>query len=178
MEGLVLSAIFENRLQAEMTVAQLRGIGVRDESISLVALHHGEPSATHPDGTDATVQADSKTSGAMKGLGIGAGVGVLFGLAAFAIPGVGPFITAGALAEALGVVGGAAASGAIVGGAAGTLVGALVNYGISPQDAEFFDRRIREGGILLSVRSGDAEEADRIRDVFKSYGGQSTALLT
>jgi hypothetical protein len=59
-------------------------------------------------------------------------------LAALAIPGVGPFITAGALATALGTTGGALAAGAIVGGTSGAIAGGLSKAGYSKDEAEFY----------------------------------------
>jgi hypothetical protein len=87
----------------------LRNLGVRDAALSLVSRH--EPAG------------GGAAEGAGKGALAGAGVGTLFGLAAAFIPGIGPFITAGALASALGVTGGAAAAGAIVGGTSGAVAG-------------------------------------------------------
>ena len=90
-----VTAVFENQAQAEQAVAALRGMGVNDAHLSFISRHAGD-SAT--DGADVPDVGD----GAGKGLLAGAGVGAIFGLAAAMIPGVGPFITAGWLASALG----------------------------------------------------------------------------
>jgi hypothetical protein len=81
----------------------------------------------------------------------GAGAGLLFGLAALAIPGVGPFITAGALASALGTTGGALAAGAIVGGTSGAIAGGLSKAGYSKDEAEFYGPAVERGGVLVAV---------------------------
>ena len=74
-----------------------------------------------------------------------------FGLAALLIPGVGPFITAGVLASALGATGGAIASGAIVGGASGALAGAFAKAGYSREEADFYGSTVERGGVLVAV---------------------------
>ena len=147
----ILSEAFDNRIDAEQCVSELRRNGVPDDAISIIARQEGHVEATHPDGTSAENHADTPATGAMKGALAGGTVGALFGLAAFAIPGVGPIITAGALASALGLAGGAAASGAIVGAAAGGIAGLLMNYGVSREDAQAYEQRLNRGGVVVLV---------------------------
>jgi hypothetical protein len=86
---------------------------------------------------------------AAKGAAAGAGAGLLFGLAALAIPGVGPFITAGALASALGTTGGALAAGAIVGGTSGAIAGGLSKAGYSREESQFYGPAVERGGVRV-----------------------------
>jgi hypothetical protein len=144
----IVSAMFRDRDAAEHAIATMRRAGVSDEAIAVLGrdsehLERGEYSDDH--------RVDSKSSGAFKGLGVGAGVGALFGLSALVIPGVGPFIAAGSLLETLGVIGSAAASGAIVGGTAGGIAGMLMKYGVPEADAHDYERQVREGGIWVGV---------------------------
>lgn len=163
MNNSIVSAIFASPVQAEQAVSELRREGFSDTSISVV--RRSDDNAFR-DGDGEIVEADDKFSGAVKGIGIGAGAGALFGLSALLIPGAGPFIAAGTLIETFGVLGSAAATGAVVGGTAGGLSGALMNYGLSKDDADFYEGRIREGGIWIAVdtrnASGDAGVAARI----------------
>ena len=110
-----VTAVFDDRTQAERAIAELRRRGIPDSEMSIVS--------RRPDDVDVTGRAADDTTGERVGKGAlaGAGVGTLFGLAALLIPGVGPFVTAGVLASALGATGGAIASGAIVGGTSGAL---------------------------------------------------------
>jgi uncharacterized membrane protein len=147
----ILSEAFDSRVQAEQCIVELRRTGVPDDAISIIARNEGEVVTTHPDGSDATRHADNAGSGAVKGVLAGGAVGALFGLAAFMIPGVGPIITAGALASTLGLAGGAAASGAIVGAAAGGLAGLMMNYGVSREDAQAYEQRLNRGGVVVMV---------------------------
>jgi uncharacterized protein (TIGR02271 family) len=86
---------------------------------------------------------------------VGGVLGLLAGVGALAIPGIGPIIAGGALASTL--------AGAGIGAAAGGLVGALVGMGVPEEEARYYDRAVREGGILVTVRAPiRAVEARRI----------------
>jgi hypothetical protein len=76
---------------------------------------------------------------------VGGVIGLLAGVGALVIPGVGPIIAAGALASTL--------TGAGVGAAAGGLIGALAGMGIPDEDAKHFDRGFQEGGVLVTVQT-------------------------
>jgi uncharacterized protein (TIGR02271 family) len=79
-------------------------------------------------------------------------IGLLAGVGALAIPGVGPIIAGGTLASTL--------AGAGIGAAAGGLLGALVGMGVPEEDAKHFDEGFRSGGTLVTVSAGNrAEEA-------------------
>jgi len=100
----------------------------------------------------------------------------VLGFAALLIPGVGPFIAAGALAQTLGVAGGAIATGALVGTAAGGLVGALTDHGVSDDDARYYEPRIKSGGTFVSVDTANAGlSGDAARDILHNAGGHSAS---
>ncbi len=147
----IVSESFENRMAAEQCVSELRRSGVPDNAISVLARKDGEVVTTHPDGSNAETHADNAATGMAKGALAGGTVGALFGLAAFMIPGVGPFITAGALASSLGLAGGAAASGAIIGATAGGIAGLLMKYGVTEEDAHRYEQRLNTGGVVVIV---------------------------
>lgn len=151
-----VTAVFDDRTQAERAISELRRRGIPDAQISIVS--------KRPDDVDVTGKAADDKTGERVGKGAlaGAGVGTLFGLAAALIPGIGPFITAGALASALGATGGAAAAGAIVGGTSGALAGAFSKAGYSKEEAEFYGTRVESGGVLVAVESDDVS-TDRLR---------------
>ena len=79
-------------------------------------------------------------------------VGLLAGVGALAIPGIGPIILEEALASTL--------AGAGIGAAAGGLIGALAGIGVPEEDARHFERGFQEGGVLVTVDAGtDAQRA-------------------
>ena len=108
--------------------------------------------------------ADDASSGAAAGAGVGAVLGglggLLLGLGALAIPGVGPVIAAGPIVAAL--------TGAGVGAVAGGLIGGLVDMGIPEEHAQFYAEGVRRGGTLVTVRVDD-EHADHARDILNRY---------
>ncbi len=95
---------------------------------------------------------------------MGGTLGLLAGIGALAIPGVGPLIAAGP------IMGGACWPG--VGGAVGGLVGALVGMGIPEYEAKRYEGRIKDGGVLLSVHCDTSAEIDSAKEVLKASGAE------
>lgn len=175
MNKQIAAAVFDSEAEAERAVSELRRVGVADSDISIIAQEGGKTVAHDAGGT--AHDGDNKGSGIAKGLGIGAGVGALFGLAALAIPGIGPFVTAGFLAESLGVAGGAAASGAIVGATAGGLTSLLTDYGVSKEDSAFYEERIKSGGVFVAVNTANAGATSSAGEILRSAGGRTSAAM-
>lgn len=161
-----VTAVFDDRSQAERAISELRRRGISDAEMSIVS--------RRADDVDVTKGATEDSAGARVGKGAlaGAGVGTLFGLAALAIPGVGPFISAGVLASALGATGGAIASGAIVGGTSGALAGAFAKAGYSRDEAEFYGSTVERGGVLVAVEADDVS-SERLRAELTTLGGRT-----
>ena len=116
---------------------------------------------------------DTAGKRAAKGAAAGAGAGLLFGLPALAIPGVGPFITAGALASALGTTGGALAAGAIVGGTSGAITGGLSRAGYSREQSEFYGPTVERGGVLVAVETEGVVSPGQAGEVLARHGGST-----
>ena len=122
-----------------------------------VAAKHGISTTTPEDAGE----------GAVKGTGIGLGVGILASLAALAVPGVGLVLGGGALAAALGATALTAGAGAIAGGATGY----LKEQGVPGEVAERYHGTVQSGGAVLSVNlpSGDVDQATA-QSVLSKYG--------
>lgn len=103
-------------------------------------------------------------AGATAGGILGGSLGLLAGIGALAIPGVGPFIAAGPIMGAL--------SGSAVGGSLGLLLGALIGSGVPEYEAKKYESALREGKILISVRTHDDEEMSRATEIMKKNGGE------
>ncbi len=82
---------------------------------------------------------------------LGGGAGLLAGIGALAIPGIGPIVAAGWLVAAL--------TGAGVGAAAGGLLGSLTGAGVSEADAHVHAEGVRRGGTLVTIRAEDTGAA-------------------
>jgi uncharacterized protein (TIGR02271 family) len=107
---------------------------------------------------------DGVGGGAAAGAGIGAVIGgiggLLVGLGALTIPGVGPVIAAGPLAAAL--------AGAGIGAVAGGLIGALTDMGVPEDEAGYYAEGVRRGGTLVAVRADNAR-ADDAASIMSRY---------
>ncbi len=151
-----------NTLTAEAVVEQLQrsGFGTNDISV-LVPDKAGTRDFAHEKNTKAP---EGAVAGVGAGGAIGGTLGLLAGIGALAIPGLGPFIAAGPIMAALG----GAAAGAAVGGIAGALVG----LGIPEIEAKQYEGKIRGGNILLSIHVEDSHEQARARKVLESHGAK------
>lgn len=166
----IVSAVFDSHSEAETAVRELRQAGVSDSALSVIARQAGEGDYGDAD----TQDADGKGEAAVKGALLGGGAGVLLGIAALAIPGVGPLVAAGAIAST--AIPGAAAIGAGVGAAAGGLIGLLQGHGVSEEDAGYYEGRIHEGGVFVSVDTQEAGiSATTAQDILYRFGGHSAS---
>jgi uncharacterized membrane protein len=167
----IISAVFDSRSEAEAAVQELRSAGVDTGRLSLVGRDEGRTTAS--DGSGDVTNEDAGKAAAKGALG-GAGLGAILGIAALAIPGVGPLAAAGAIASSANP--GAAAIGAGVGAAAGGLTGYLKDHGVSDEDATYYESRINEGGIFVSVdASGGDVTAEQAREILTRNGGHNAS---
>ena len=99
---------------------------------------------------------------------MGAALGLLAGLAAFALPGFGPIMGVGWLVPVL--VGAAAA-----GGVAGGIIGSLTGAGIDENDAHVYAEGVRRGGTLVIARVDD-NEAETAKAILVRSGAIDTNM--
>ena len=162
----LVSAIFDSRAEAERAVTDLRAAGVTDSEISIIAQQDGTNTATDGSGEEATKDFIGKTA-------LGAGAGTLLGIAALAIPGVGPLVAAGAIASA--AIPGAALTGAALGAATGGISAFLTDHGVDDEDARYYEDRLGTGGVFVSVDSARSDlDAETVRDILYRSGGHSS----
>ena len=162
----LVSAVFDTQSEAERAVTELRQAGLSDSAISIVAQHDGTNTTTDGGGEEATKGFIGMTAA-------GAGVGTILGIAALAIPGVGPLVAAGAIASA--AIPGAALTGAAIGAAAGGLGALLTSHGVSDEDSTYYERRINDGGVFVSVDTSNADlSSDAASDILYRNGGHSS----
>jgi hypothetical protein len=154
--------IYKTPATAEAAVDHLLSVGFANESISVLlpddestrAFAH-EKATKAPEGT---------TTGVAAGGAVGGTLGLLAGIGALAIPGVGPLIAAGPIMAALAGLG--------VGGAVGGMVGALVGLGIPEYEAKRYEGAVKGGGTLLSVHCDTSEQIDVAKTALKDTGAQ------
>lgn len=171
MSDRIVSAVFDSREQAERALSELRSAGIDDDAISIVGRHESGDGSGMTDNDDGD---GVNESGAVKGAIGGAIGGGLLGLAALAIPGVGPLAAAGAIAASAAPE--AAAIGAGVGATAGGLSGMLTGHGVSDEDAAYYEEHINNGGYFVSVESDDGDVPNEsAREILFRNGGHSAS---
>lgn len=154
--------LYDELADARRVIDDLTDAGIPANNINMMA---GDPENRYATQLDeeagAYDEADAAVDGAVAGGVLGGLAGLLLGLGAFAIPGLGPVIAAGPLAATL--------MGAGIGAASGGLIAALVEWGISEEEAEFYLEGIRRGGTLVAVKTPD-EQVDLVADVMDKPG--------
>ncbi|HUM71506.1 MAG TPA: hypothetical protein PLK31_21985, partial [Chloroflexota bacterium] len=140
--------LYESLSMAQRVVESLVNIGIEREDISLVANDAtGEYGRFVTTPTGEVAQVEAVGAGAGVGAVVGGLGGLLLGLGALAIPGIGPVLAAGPLVTTL--------AGAGIGAVTGGLIGALVDLGIDEADAKYYAEGVRRGGTLVTVNSPD-----------------------
>ena len=161
--------IVKTSTQAENIVRSLRTTsGVRNQDISVL----------FPDRAGSHVFAHEHNTKAPEGAITGAGaggvtggvLGLLAGIGALAIPGVGPLIAAGPIMAAL--------SGAAIGATVGGIAGALIGMGIPEFEAKRYEDKVKGGNILISVHSETGEETKRIKEIFNKVGAEDISTTS
>jgi len=167
--------LFDNFSTAQNVVRALTDAGFDRNDISLVANNtnneysdvttgDADSGLRSTDGSGGAV-AESAGTGAVAGTAVGGVLGLLVGLGALAIPGVGPVIAAGPLAAALG----STALGAGLGAATGGLVGGLAGLGVPEEEAGHYAEGVRRGGALVTVSAPD-ERVDEAAMILNRHG--------
>lgn len=148
--------VFSNEPYAEEAIVTLDERGFQAEDISVLmkdtAMGH---EVEH--NTQAHV-VKGVASGATTGAVIGGVAGLLVGIGALTIPGIGAFVVGGPLALALGLTGTAAAT--VTGAVAGGLIGALMGLGLTKEEAEVYEERIKEGALLVAIPVSEEREEE------------------
>jgi hypothetical protein len=148
--------MYDHLTDAQQTVQDLVDAAIARDRISLIAGDREGRYATdltREDDTGDTIAGGAATGAVVGGLG-----GLLLGLGALAIPGIGPVIAAGPIVATL--------VGAGVGAAVGGLVGALVAAGVPEEQAGYYAEGVRRGHTLVTaeVPEGRVDEVVRIME--------------
>ena len=160
--------VFPHRRDAEAALTELRDAGFSMNQVSLIAKDGDRSNPVGGVNTQTGVgnkAGESATAGAVTGGALGGLGGLLIGLGALAIPGIGPVIAGGAVATALATT----AAGGAIGAAAGGITGGLVGLGIPENRARGYSDRINKGDYLVIV-DGTDEEIRHAEAILKRRG--------
>lgn len=154
--------LFDNRSQARSAVQELLEAGTKREDISVMSKElEGKNAVVELVEEDGHEQIEDMAKGAGTGAAIGGLAGLLLGLTALAIPGIGPVLAAGPLAALI--------AGAGIGATAGGLISGLTRLGMSEHQAHTYAEGVRRGGTLVSVNVAD-EGAPQVVTIMKRHG--------
>lgn len=136
---------FNQRQDAENATYKLRNEGFSVENISII-------------GGNVSEEENETASNVTAGSVLGGVAGLLLGAGTFAVPGLGVVAAAGPLA------------GLISGGVAGGVIGALSSIGVSDEDTNKYQKKIKEGKYILTIKV-EKDSTDIVKSVVSSYGG-------
>lgn len=168
--GNMVTGLFPDRASAEAAYNAAHARGYSKDDVNLVmsddtrTRHFGDGSL----GGKETELGNKAAEGAGIGGAIGGTVGaILAGIAAvgtsLALPGLG-LVIAGPLAAAI--------AGAGAGAAGGGLVGALIGWNIPEERVKEYEQGIKNGGILMGVKTRNNEDALHFENEWKQNRGQ------
>lgn len=159
-KNIAVFGIYRTPNLAESAVDHLLSIGFTNSAISILLQ---DDKSTRDFAHEKNTKAPEGTAtGVTVGGAIGGTLGLLAGLGALAIPGIGPLIAAGPIIGAL--------TGLGVGGAVGGITGALIGMGIPEYEAKRYEGHVKNGGTLLSVHCDTAEQIAAAKDGLKATG--------
>jgi hypothetical protein len=164
--GSTVVGVFDERESAREAIQALKDAGFSGDSISILS---PDKQATQAIADETGTHAGSgAATGAVAGGILGGLGGWLVGIGALAIPGVGPFIAAGAFASALG--------GAAIGAGLGAIAGALVGMGVPEEHARYYEGEAKAGKTLVTIRADRRyDDAQRILRDHGAYDVESRA---
>lgn len=162
--------IFKSREDAERAVEELRSIGIREESLSLISPGTSPEQIEEVPTTETEQPGMGKAMGGVVGGAIGAASGMSLGTAAASLllPGVGPVLATGILAAALLGLGGA------VGGAvAGDALETEMDEGLPRDEVYLYEDAVRRGRTVLVALVEDEDQIERARALLSRAGAES-----
>lgn len=150
MAGKTVIGLYDRFEDAQNVVSELVERGFPREDISLVA---ADTEGKFKDYSE-TESGEGMAAGAGIGAAVGGLGGLLVGLGALAIPGIGPVLAAGPLITTL--------AGAGMGAVAGGLIGSLVEMGVPEEQANLYAEGIRRGGTLVTIATDDTRANEAV----------------
>ncbi|MBE9177845.1 hypothetical protein IQ268_04515 [Oculatella sp. LEGE 06141] len=143
--------LFANRQDAEQALYRLRDAGFNMDNVSVVAKNTGSSDHMAGASLDKGEQIRGGAgAGAVAGTATGGLLGLVGSLGVLAIPGVGPVAEVGiVLANTL--------LGSGIGAAGGSLIGALVGWGVPEEQAAYYNTQVEQGSYLVMLEGTEAE---------------------
>lgn len=163
----MLTGMFRDRESTENAYKSLQEKGYTKDEINVIMSDETRKKYFSGDAKDTEIGTKA-AEGAGKGSAIGGTVGAIAGVIAaigttLVIPGLGILI-AGPVAAGL--------AGAGAGGLAGGIIGALVGSGIPEARAKLYEKGIKDGKVVLSVRPRNSNDAQYLEQNWRTNKGE------
>lgn len=168
--GTLVTGLFRDRDSAEAAYNAASARGYSKDDVNLVM--SDETRTRHFANDNVAVTQTELGNKAAEGAGIGGAIGGTLGAIAaavaavgttLALPGIG-LVIAGPLAAAI--------AGAGAGAASGGLIGALIGWNIPEERVKHYEKGIKEGGILMGMRTKNDEDASYLENEWKQNRGE------
>lgn len=156
---------YDSDREAIAAIENLKHLGFSADDISIISKDRHE--TDHVVEQTDTHAAEGAATGAATGGLIGGFGGILTGIGALAIPGVGPIIAAGPIVAGI--------TGAVAGAGAGGLAGALIGMGIPEEEANRYNEHFEHGKILVLI---DSDLYDPVTHTHSNYSADHTTEPT
>jgi uncharacterized membrane protein len=156
MKKMIL-ALFPKKEDADEALFHLTDDGFKSEEISVIA---------REDRMEQYRSKRTKGDATVTGALLGGLAGLLIVATPIVLPGVGVLV-AGPLTALTGL-----ALGTLTGG----IIGALVDIGLSEPQARQYEKRIKEGGVLLSVPVDD-NHLDKARKILEGHNAEEVTVI-
>jgi hypothetical protein len=168
MSNTAVFGLYPSKASVEEALDAFQAAGFRSTDVSVLLPENiGTKDIGHEKSTKAP---EGATAGGVSGIVIGGALGWLAGIGMLAIPGIGPLLAAGPIVAAL------AGAGAV--GTLGGVAGALVGMGIPEYEAKRYEGRVKNGGILLSVHSDNADWTKRAKEILERTGAEDVSATS
>lgn len=150
--------LFKQEGEADAAIRDLERAGFNENHLGVIAPNTvAQRVDLAEDKREGTIQADQKL-GTAGGAAVGGLTGLVAGLTALAVPGIGPVLAAGMIAASAGL-----------GATAGGLLGTLTSNSITEEDAYTYAEGVKRGGILVVVRADDQHETE-VKGIMRNAG--------
>lgn len=165
--GHLVTGLFPDRASAEAAYQTAHTRGYTRNDVDLVM--SDATRTTHF--ADGAVETELGTKAA-EGAGIGGAIGGTIGAIAAAVAAVGTTLALPGLGLVIAGPLAAAAAGAGAGAAGGGLIGALIGWNMPEERVKDYEEGIKQGGILMGVRTKNPEDAAYFESEWKNNSGQ------
>ena len=154
--------IFYDKEHADRSVERLTASDFTTDDVSILAPSVlGSKDLAH----DRDAIAGNSTAVVTSSVAVGGTLGLVAGIGALAIPGIGPLLAAGPLLGALAGMG--------AGGVVGGTIDAIDAVGPPDLAAKRYEGHIEEGGILVTIHCGTSGQVARAKELLTQTGARA-----